>query len=122
MASKLGSLVTGAIGSLLQNNTGNVDAQINPTLLKFLQGQGDVAARFAGSQEGLPYGGSTATTGRAGFNQLAALLNANQTANQVAGAQQNLQAASNAGNQLSGLAQGLTQGTQGTSTSTTSIG
>lgn len=128
MASKLAGLAAGGIGSLINSATSSnnqVQAQIDPTLLKFLQDQGTLAARFQGSQEGLPYGGSTATTGRAGFNQYAALLNANQTANQVASAQQNIQSALNAGNQLTtagagqqGSAAGLSQGS-GADTSST---
>lgn len=107
LTSVFGSALSSLIGGLTQQTT---QAQIDPTLLSFLQGQGNLAARFQGSQEGLPMMGSTATTGRAGFNQYGALLSANQTAQNVASAQNSIQNALNAGNQLSGTAAGLTAG------------
>lgn len=122
MASKLIGLAASGIGSAL-NQQNQVQPQIDPMLLKFLQDEGTLAARFQGSQEGLPYGGSTATTARAGFNQYGALLSANQTANQVAqaniSAQQQALQAQNVGQQLQSQ-QGTAAGNQSVPDTTSS--
>jgi hypothetical protein len=110
MASKAIGALSSLVGSAL-NSSNTVNAQIDPTLLKFLQNQGTLAARFQASESGVPFGGSTNAAGRAGFNQYGALLSANQTANQIAAVQQQ---ASNIGNQLSTASAGQAGSAAGT--------